>query len=413
MIFEILLKSFSYLVVTNNYIVPYAPYLFGQFPGSTNYAFVKNMFFFGLTFLITFLIYYSYNSTAITKEDLDKEKLDLKTVTLNDTLTMMLFVFIAFFIISMFPVVQILKIKFGAYMNSWLIFYNFALWGSLYMYLTSKNLKFKTVNNIKIIVLALLLFVLFIIYTINDSAISGTIPGFDFIPYQIKQILNVALKIQNLQQGKTEFLKELKENLKDTLNDTQFTKFEALLKAVLTIIPKKGIGATIFEKFSKQSNVLDKLLGPVDLTQLDKFKEILKNPIIQLILNFDQNTIVQQAQEQAIRVALSNTDSFSSMLPMDTITDTMSGLSNVESTLTGNIPKSVIDASTASLLKSAANVSSASLPKSIVDASTANFPKSLVDKTGNIPKSLVDASTSSLLKSAANIGISKQLPKRP
>jgi len=290
---DILVKSFAYLLVTNNYIVPFLPVLFGKFQGDQYYALIKYMFFFGITFLITYLIFLSHNSGAIKKEDLEKEKLDLFSISLNDALTIMVIVFIIYFGVSMLMPIQFLKLEFDFFINSFIIITAFAIIGSIYAAITDSRLKFKTVSSTKNIVLSIILLVLFVLYTLNDDAISGTIPGFNLIPPQIKQVLNLALKINNLKNDESGAIDQLRTSLYGIVSDSEFDRLIYLTKVVLDIIPKPAM--VFIDKFKSKTALLDKLLGPINFTHPEQMKKFVEHPLIKLFLNFDPNSVIEQA----------------------------------------------------------------------------------------------------------------------
>lgn len=301
---DILVKSIAYLLVTNNYVIPFLPALFGKFPGDQYYALIKYMFFFGITFLITFLIFMSHNSGSIKKEDLDKEKLSLWDVSMNDALTMMVIVLILYFGISMLLPVQLIKLEFDYIFNSIFIIVSFAIIGAIYAAITDINLKFKTVNGIKNIVLGVILLVLFVLYTLNDEAISGTIPGLNLIPPQVKQILNLAIKLGDPDNMDQDVLDKLKASLDGALSDGEFNRLLSLTKSALRVLPEPA--QKLIDTIKSKQHILDKLLGPFDVSNSHKVKEVVANPLFKLLLtdpNYVINTVVEKAQDVAQDVA--------------------------------------------------------------------------------------------------------------
>jgi len=298
---DILLKSLAYLLVTNNYVIPFLPIIFGKFQGDQYYALIKYMFFFGITFLITYLIFLSHNSNAIKPDDLKNANLSIHQVSLNDALTIMVIVCILYFVISMWMPVQLLKLEFDFAINSILIITSFAIIGSIYAAITDSNIKLKTVSGTKNIVLSIILLVLFVLYTLYDDAISGTIPGLNLIPPQIKQVLNLALKINNLKDGDSGVTDQLKTSLSGIVTDAEFDRLLYLTKLILDIIPKPAM--VILDKFKSKTALLDKLLGPINFTHPEQMKKFIDNPLIKLFLNFDPTSIATQAIDLGTSIA--------------------------------------------------------------------------------------------------------------
>ena len=340
---DILVKSLAYLLVTNNYVIPFLPVIFGKFQGDQYYALIKYMFFFGITFLITYLIFLSHNSSSIKPDDLKNSNLSIHDVSLNDALTIMVIVFVLYFVISMWMPVQLLKLEFDFAVNSILIITSFAIIGSIYAAITDSNIKFKTVSGTKNIVLCIILLVLFVLYTLFDDAIAGTIPGLNLIPPQIKQILNLSLKISNLKDGNTAVVDQLKTSLNGIVTDAEFDRLLYLTKLILDIVPKPAM--VLIDKFKSKTALLDKLLGPINFTHPEQMKKFVENPLIKLFLNFDPTSVAKTIDIGTIATGIATNVASKAIDTSSQVVDKISN--NIESVATTAATTAAITATTA------------------------------------------------------------------
>lgn len=278
---DIIPKSLGYLIVTNPYIIPLAPMLFGQVPGDQYYALTKNLFFFIGVFVITMIIWHTHNS----KSNNPQHK-ELQT-TFKDSTTVMFIVLLAYFLVSiLFPATQLIKIQFEEIFNSIFFVLAFAIVGFAYS-MISENISFiKTGGgNIRNIVFSSGILILFILYTLFDAQISGTIPGINFIPLQIRKMLNIAIKLNNARAGDPYFINSLTNELTSTgqVSHDEVGKLINVAFVALSSIPEKGL--MLLDKIKDNSTVLDKLLGPVDLTDLDMLIDYIGHPFVKMFLN--------------------------------------------------------------------------------------------------------------------------------
>lgn len=280
---DLLYKSLLYGLVTNNYIVPNIPLLFGKFPGDPFYPILKNLFFFLFIFLITFFIFRSHNS------NLDMFKLksttdapDINSTTLNDSLTILIVVLTLYFLISLFITpIQLIKLEYDSTFNTIFFILFFAVVSFIYAIITDRNIKYKTVSNGKNNVMMIIVGILFFLYSMYDEQLSGSIPGLSLIPTDIRKLLNLSIKISTLTDN-AEFTDNLREKLSSILNDTQFDKFMNLIKVALSILPKPA--RMIINSFKSKTKILDKLLGTVDLNNISQLNKIIDSPLIKLLL---------------------------------------------------------------------------------------------------------------------------------
>jgi len=281
---DILFKSPLYLIATNKYIVPNIPILFGKFPGDDNYALIKNIFLFMIISIITYYIFSSYNKKLADSLTSDEEKNNITNfkTSLSDTVTVMFVVLSLYFAISMFLPVQLIKIEYDTVFNSIFFILAFAVVSLIYLFI-SNNIKFiKNPNYIKISIFSLGIIILFILYIVFDSQLSGNIPGINLIPSQIKKLINIAIKVDG---ADPQFLQDLKNNLitNSSIEASDFDKLMRLKDIAYSSMP--SFAKSVLDKFKTRSKLLDKLLGPIDLENINQMSNIIDNPVIKIMLS--------------------------------------------------------------------------------------------------------------------------------
>jgi hypothetical protein len=125
-----------------------------------------------------------------------------------------------------------------------------------------------------------------VLYVLYDNQLSGGIPGINLIPPQIRKLMNLALKIDGLRTGgNPQFLREIKTKLMASgkVQGTEVDKLIHLSGIALSSMPP--VARSFIDKFKKQTRVLDKLLGPVDLGNVNQVSEFLGNPLIKIMLS--------------------------------------------------------------------------------------------------------------------------------
>jgi hypothetical protein len=284
---NLLLSSLTYLLVTNKYVVPYLPYLLGITSFSPYYPLVKNAVFFFLTFLLTYIIFYIHNRRNPDYKDKTKnpKNFSIGSISYNDTLTVMFVVLLIYFLISVLIfAVPILKITFDTTFDSIFFVVAFGVISFLYAIITDYSIKLKTISAFKNTFLTIAIFILFALYTVFNDKISGSLPGLNLIPNNVKRLINLSIKMSIAKEA--DLKKSLKDIFKDSLTDDAINKFVKLIKAAFGIIPETG--RKIIDKFKGQTHILDKLLGgPIEINQqyAKQLKEIIDNPMIKLALS--------------------------------------------------------------------------------------------------------------------------------
>lgn len=286
---DTLLKAPLYIIATNPYLVPNLPILFGKLPGDEYYSLIKYFFFFLIIALITLGIFAAHNQNLAndpTRSDDIKNAASNWKTTLSDSLTIMFVVMLLYFLISMlFLPVQLVKIEYEELFNSFFFIIAFGIISFVYTLITDNLVQGKNPNDLRTNIMGVGIVVLYILYILNDASISGGIPGLNLIPVQVRKLMNLAIKIDGLRTGGNPlFLKELRMKLTE---DGQITNMEVNKLIKLTGIALSSmppVARAFIEKFKKQTNLLDKLLGPVDLNNITQMSEFIGNPIIKIML---------------------------------------------------------------------------------------------------------------------------------
>lgn len=261
------------LMWSNQYVINNIPYLFRIMPGDNYYSLIKYFFLFIVIFLIIYLTLYS-----------NTEKDKKENSTYSDTIIIMSIVLTLYFIVSLFPAIQLLKLKFETTFN--VIFFSISFFIITFIYTTVFNNNVST-NNIKNTLFGVFILILFILYVIFDETLTGTIPGVNILPPFVRKLLHIAIKLNLINDSSNANIIEFnkfKQNMLSTnkISNDEFTKLMIVLKIILKSTPKTLL--SVIDKFKKETDILNKLLGTVNVDSIDNIASIIHNPFVKLLL---------------------------------------------------------------------------------------------------------------------------------
>jgi hypothetical protein len=290
---DTLLKAPLYIIATNPYIVPNLPLLFGKFPGDEYYSLMKYVFFFLFIAIITYAIFSSHNGQLADDSSKSEEMKNIAKegkTTLADTVIIMFVVMFIYFLISVFffPV-QLIKVQYEAAFNSIFFVVAFGLISFIYTLITDNMLDAKKASDLKTNVFGIGLTILLILYVLFDGQISGSVPGLDLIPPQIRKLMNLSIKIDAIRSGgDTMFINELKDKLTSSGRVTASEVDKLIRISAVALDSMPPIARSFIDRFKNQTNTIDKLLGPVDIDNVSQMADFIGNPLVKIMLSLTQ-----------------------------------------------------------------------------------------------------------------------------
>jgi hypothetical protein len=161
----------------------------------------------------------------------------------------------------------------------------FGLISFVYTLVTDNIAIAKKQNDVKTNIFSIGVVVLLVLYVLYDDKLVGGLPGINLIPVQIRKLMNIALKINSLRDGNNyNFINNLKSNLtaNNQVSEADVDNLVYLSRIALKSIPKPA--QMFIDRFKDKTQLLDKMLGPVDLKNTSQISNFMANPLIKMML---------------------------------------------------------------------------------------------------------------------------------